>query len=158
MKAASLAEIKKELKYLDETILIEYCLRFGRFKKDNKELLTYLLFEASNESNFILSIKNEIDEEISNINTNHTYYIKKSLRKTLRNITKYIRYSGSKQTEVEILIHFCSAMKELSIKPERGTVLGNIYFRQIDKIKKAMKSLHDDLQADYEYELEQIID
>ena len=47
MKAASISEIKTELKGLPPAQLTELCLRLARFKKENKELLTYLLFEAN---------------------------------------------------------------------------------------------------------------
>ena len=39
-----------------------------------------------------------------------------------------------------------------------NTVLNNIYNRQIEAIKKAISSLHPDLQFDYEMELNKIMD
>ena len=57
MKAASLAQIKKELKLRSPQDIEELCLRLGRFKKENKELLTYLLFEADDEQGYIAHIK-----------------------------------------------------------------------------------------------------
>ena len=53
MKAATLNEIKQELTNLPSTRVLDLCLRLGRFKKENKELLTYLLFEAHNIPEFI---------------------------------------------------------------------------------------------------------
>jgi len=44
MKAASSKEIKSALIEQSPTQLTELCLRLARFKKENKELLTYLLF------------------------------------------------------------------------------------------------------------------
>ena len=44
MKAASIADLKKELVRLEHGELLDVCLRLARFKKDNKELLTYFLF------------------------------------------------------------------------------------------------------------------
>ncbi len=38
MKAASIAELKKELVRLDPGELLDACLSLARFKKDNKEL------------------------------------------------------------------------------------------------------------------------
>ena len=46
MKASTVSELKEELKHLPPAQLLELCLRLARFKKENKELLTYLLFEA----------------------------------------------------------------------------------------------------------------
>ncbi|MEQ9231029.1 MAG: hypothetical protein RIF46_10135, partial [Cyclobacteriaceae bacterium] len=121
-----------------------------------KELLTYLLFEMKDEGGYISSIKTLIDEAIADINITNLYYAKKGLRKVLRNVTKMIRYSGNKQTEVEVLLHFCQALKQSSIDIHRSVQISNLYDRQIKKIKKAMSHLHEDLQADYELELEQV--
>ena len=57
MKAASLSELKKELSSRPPQELLELCLRLTKFKKENKELLTYLLYEASNEPAFVKSVK-----------------------------------------------------------------------------------------------------
>jgi len=49
MDPASLAEIKKTLMLMDRGELLDACLRLARFKKDNKELLTYMLFLSKDE-------------------------------------------------------------------------------------------------------------
>ena len=59
MKAATITEIKKELKFKSSEELALLCLRLSRFKKENKELLTYLLFESEDEEAFIKGIKEE---------------------------------------------------------------------------------------------------
>ncbi len=156
MKAASLAEIKRALKDLDNDALAKLCLRLGRFKKDNKELLTYLLFEQQDEATYIMAIKEEIEEEFAQINDTNLYWAKKSIRKILKNLNKQIRFSGLKQTEVELLMHFCQAMNESKIPYQRSRVLDNLYNNQINKIKKAISKLHEDLQADYEYEMKRL--
>lgn len=156
MRAASLAEIKKELKDRDHDEILQICLRLGRFKKDNKELMTYLLFESGDENGYVDSIKREIDDVIAEFNMSHVYYIKKGLQKLLRTINKYIRYSGNKVSEIEILLHFCSSMKDPKLGIGQSTVLMNMYDRQVSKIEKAMSKLHEDLQADYQAELEQL--
>ena len=68
MKAATLNEIKQELTNLPSTRVLELCLRLGRFKKENKELLTYLLFEAHNIPEFIENIKIETALDLENEN------------------------------------------------------------------------------------------
>ena len=88
MKAVSVVTIKKELKHRSSEELTELCLRLSKFKKENKELLTYLLFESHDESGYIETVKAEIDEQFEGINTNSYFYIKKSVRKILRNIKK----------------------------------------------------------------------
>ena len=50
MKAVTITAIQQELKHLSQTDLIDICLQLSKFKKENKELVTYLLFESSNTS------------------------------------------------------------------------------------------------------------
>ncbi|MEP2772064.1 MAG: hypothetical protein ABJH05_07940 [Fulvivirga sp.] len=156
MKPASLPELRKELKTRDADEIMQICLRLARFKKDNKELLTYLLFDADNEAGYIEEIKYEIDDLMGEMNTSHIYYAKKSLRKIMRNLNKYIRYSGNKQTEVEILLYFAKAMRDSPVNLNRSSVLSNMYDRLIIKIEKALKSLHQDVQLDYKHELAEL--
>ncbi|MGB3342443.1 MAG: hypothetical protein WBA61_00890 [Aequorivita sp.] len=156
MKAASIKEIKTELNHRSTQELLELCLRLGKFKKENKELLTYLLFESSNEENFIQSIKANVDSDFEKINTKTFYFIKKSVRKILRDIKKFIRYSQNKETEVELLLYFCFKLKEFKPSIKQNTTLVNLYNRQIDYINKKVMALHDDLQYDYNLELKEL--
>lgn len=91
MRAATIQEIKQELAALKPAQVAELCLRLARFKKENKELLTYLLFEAHDEHEFTESVKEEITELFDSINKSHLYYAKKTLRKITRVINKYCR-------------------------------------------------------------------
>lgn len=156
MKSATVANIRKELKHKSNDELAELCLRLSRFKKENKELLTYLLFEADYEAGYIETIKAEIDEQFEQINTSSFFYIKKSVRKILRNTKKYIRYSLNKETEVELLLYFCQKLKAMTPSISRNTTLTNLYDRNIISIKKKVKNLHEDLQYDYNLELEDL--
>jgi hypothetical protein len=156
MKAATIHEIKEELNTLKTSQLTELCLRLCRFKKENKELLTYLLFEAHNEQDYTEGIKKEIDDLFGEINLSHLYFAKKTLRKIVRIINKYCRYSGVKQTEVELLIHFCSVLKDSGIPIQKNAVISNLYQSQVKKIKTVFATLHEDLQYDYRRELEEL--
>lgn len=153
MKAASVKEIKSELSHRSPNEVRELCMRLVKFKKENKELLTYLLYESSNEAGYIESVKNEIEQEFKEINTKSYFYIKKSVRKILRNTKKYIRYSKKKETEVELLMYFCRELKMMFHLTGKNTALENIYYRQIESIQKAISHLHEDLQFDYGIEL-----
>ncbi|MEI9810161.1 MAG: hypothetical protein WDO16_21105 [Bacteroidota bacterium] len=126
-------------------------------KRKIKELLTYLLFEAHDEQGYITGIKKEIDEEFEAINLSQLYFAKKSLRKIVRIINKYCRYSGSKQTEVELRIHFCIQLKESGIPIERNAVINNLYLSQLKKINSVLSTLHEDLQYDYRKEVDELI-
>lgn len=156
MKAASIKEIKTELSELSPEKLIELCLDLAKYKKENKELLTYLLFEAHDESTYIKDVKSEMDELFKEINKSNTYLAKKSIRKILRITNKHVKYSGNKQTEVELLLYFCKKVKKLNIPLYSNTALGNLYIRQVQKIRKSLASLHEDLQFDYLEEVNQL--
>ncbi|MGM1056001.1 MAG: hypothetical protein ACQEWG_08965 [Bacteroidota bacterium] len=156
MKAATVSQLKKELSYRSPEELLEICLRLSKFKKENKELLTYLLFEFADETGYIESVKNEIDLEFDAINTSSYYFIKKSIRKILRYIKKYSRYSQKKETEVELLIYFCSKLKTFKPSITRNTTLLNLYERQLALAEKIISTLHEDLQYDYRLELEKL--
>ncbi|MEO0506425.1 MAG: hypothetical protein AAF090_09745 [Bacteroidota bacterium] len=156
MKAATVAQLKKELQFRDTEELLELCLRLSKFKKENKELLTYLLFEAHNEEGYIQTVQEELDEMFSEINTNSYFYIKKSVRKILRTLRKYIRYSGKKETEVELLLYFCQKLQDFEPSIYRNTTLVNLYERQIASIQKKITLLHEDLQHDYSVLLEEL--
>lgn len=153
MKTATVKELKQELNSLSSNELITLCLRLSKFKKENKELLTYLLYEAENEDSYIENIKELIDEEFEAINTKSYFYIKKSVRKILRTTKKYIRYSLQKETEIELLLYFCEKMKDLTPSIHHNKVLENLYLRQLDFIQRRIPSLHEDLQYDYLEEL-----
>jgi hypothetical protein len=149
MKPVTISELKKELAGLSSRKMLEVCLRLAKYKKENKELLTYLLFESGDEQAYIDKIREEIDLQISGMNSSNLYYVKKTLRKTLRITNKYIRYSGNKQTEVDLLIYFCRKFRELNLPVHKSAALSNLYDRQVQKIRKAVKALHEDLQFDY---------
>ena len=157
MKAASLSEIKKELKTLEADKLLELCMRMAKFKKESKELLTYLLFESHNERAYIENVKNEIDELFNELPKGNLYYVKKSLRKILRVVNRQIKYSGIKQTEVELRIHYCSRIKKSPVRMDRSPVLFNLYQQQLKKINDALAALPEDLRYDYQRELAEIV-
>ncbi len=156
MKAATINEIKQELNALAPAKLLELCLRLAKYKKENKELLTYLLFEAHDEAAFIETVKQDMEEQFSAINHTNLYFAKKSLRKILRTTAKYIRHTGSKQAEVELLLHFCRTLSNSPIPIHKNTVLNNLYQFQLKKIAKVIDTLHEDLQYDYLKELEKL--
>lgn len=154
MKTATITELKKELKYYEKEDLMQLCLRLAKFKKDNKDLLTYLIFEANNEEQYIRSIQEWMLKQFEAINVKSFYYTKKSCRKILRDLRKYIRYSSKKATEVELLLFYCTQLKKIRPSIFKSVQLGNLYERQILNIQKAIAKLHEDLQFDYEEELD----
>lgn len=158
MKAVTIKQLKDELLHKSANELKELCLHLSRFKKENKELLTYLLFESYNEEGYIQSIKEQMDEQFLEINTKSFFYIRKSTRKILSLTKKYIRYSKNKETETELLLHFCKKLKAMKPSMNGSQQLRNVFDSQIKMIKKAIEKLHEDLQYDYQLELNQLLD
>jgi hypothetical protein len=156
MKAASIQELKQELSDTSPAKLKQLCLHLAKFKKENKELLTYLLFEAHDEASYIKEVKAGIDEGLTELPKATNYLNKKALRKILRIANKHIKYMGSKQAEASILIHFCKELKSSSIPFQKTTLLKNLYLQQIKKINAAISSLHEDLQYDFEQQLKDL--
>ena len=156
MTTANISELKKDLKHCTQDELVELCLGLAKFKKENKELLTYLLYESSDEEQYIANVREETSYMFTEINTTSYYLMKKTIRKIQRNVKKYIRYSKQKSTEVELLIHFCKELKQLRPSISNNLVLTNIFERQKAMIEKTVLSLHEDLQYDYLRELEEL--
>ncbi len=157
MKAATSADIKKELKSRDHSELIELCLRLARFKKENKELLSFLLFEENDLAAYINSVKEEMDEGFGQLNLNSIYFAKKSLRKLLRIANKYIRYTGNKEAEAEILLHYATSFKGLKLSWQKSAAMVNIYNGVMKKISAAIDTMHEDLQHDYRKAYERLV-
>jgi hypothetical protein len=148
MKASSVNEIKKELELRKNAELLSYCLRLAKFKKENKELLSFLLFESNDISTYIADVKNETIQMFSQINNANIYYIKKSLRKIVRYINKHVRFAASKQVEAELLIYFCNCIIIYAIPLDKSNLLFKMYKQQLKKIDEALSNLHPDLQYD----------
>ena len=98
----------------------------------------------------------EIDEQFSAINKTNLYFAKKSIRKILRATNKFIKYAGSKEAEVELLIYYCTCLRNSGITIRKSAALINLFNMQIKKINKVMVSLHEDLQYEYLKELEKL--
>ena len=158
MKAATISELKKELMEQPEKRLVELCIEIIKYKKENKELLTYLLFEANDRATFVLNIKKEINVLYDEINTDlNLYFIKKSIRKILRLVNKYSKYIGDKAIEIDLILYFLNCLRTSGIQYEKSKTLHNLYLSQIKKINSLIGDLHEDLQYDFRKELAELI-
>lgn len=157
MNVASLQEIKSEIQNLSAKELSEICIQLAKYKKDNKEYIGYLLFESQQRDTYIQQLKSEVDALFSEIEiSKNYYYTKKSLRKILRIINKYGKYIADKSVSADLLLYFCMKIKESNIPLKKSLALEKIYTGQIKKINVLIKTLHEDLQADYLTELANI--
>lgn len=156
MKPAGIADIKKELSVLPQQVIVDLCLRLAKYKKENKELLSFLLFDAYDPQEYIQKIKDEMDVQFSDINKTNIYFAGKGLRKTLRFTNKQIKYINSRKAEAELLVYFLYKLKNSGIAIHRSTALQYLQQAQVKKIRKAISTLHEDIQYDFEKELEEI--
>jgi hypothetical protein len=156
METSSIAAIKKELNQLHQKELVELCLRLSKFKKTNKELAHYILFESQDEDKYIQKAKDEISLRFAEMPTNSLFFTTKYIRKTLRIAKLYAQYSKLVQTEIELLLHFCKELKACSSYWIKYQAIENLYDRQLEKIQKDISKLHEDLQYDYTKMLEEL--
>ena len=63
-----------------------------------------------------------------------------------------------KETEVELLIHFCERMNTMQPPITRSQVLMNLYDRLVVKIRATILKLDEDLRYDYSVELKSRLD
>lgn len=152
MRSASIDDIKKELRELPPKKVLELLLRVIRFKKENKELLTYLLFESHNEQGYIQVLKADISEQFAVVSPAPPSLAKKQYRKILRSINRQIKYIGSKAAAVELLLHFASTLREqdTSLHPKLET----IFLQQLAKAEKLLPTVDADLQFDFQQQID----
>lgn len=159
MKAAGLSDIKKELEHLPAKELLDLCISLAKYKKENKEYLGFLLFEAHDKAQFMKEIKEEIDEYYEALKSQpNLYYVKKNLRKLLRIIGKYTKYVDDKALSAEMYIYFCMKLKRSGIPFHKSQMLLNLMEGQVKKIHTLITTLHPDLQNDFMLDLEKITD
>lgn len=155
MQSSSLQEQKKELQQLQNSDLMELCLRMVRYKKENKELLNYLLFHSHEPMAYVESIKIVLQPDFDAL-PKAPYYCTKSLRKILRIISRQAKYISLPEAEVELLVWFCTNYLEKVNFKTSNKALQNIFIRQRDKIGKLVAKMHEDLQFDYQQGIDKL--
>lgn len=156
MKPEKLSDLKKELSGLSTHELTEICLRMAKYKKENKELLSYLLFDADAPMKYAEQIKGFLLEDFKTMQK-HYYYSTKSMRKIIRLINRYAKYTGSKEVEIELALWFCiNFLKFADLKTSHKPMQG-LLTRQFEKVIKLIPKLHEDLQFDYRKEFDSLV-
>jgi len=153
VKIPSVHELRQELQHRPAEDLLEYCLRLARFKQENKELLAFLLFESGDLDGYLQKVKDEISLQFEEVNKTQLYFAKKNLRRILRLVNKQIRYTASKQVEVELVLHYCLLLTGSGIEIKKSPVIWNVLKTQIKKLEKSLSGLHEDLQHDYQKQM-----
>jgi hypothetical protein len=146
MYTAGVKEIRQELEAQSAKELINIIQRLARFKKENKELLTFLLFEAHDIDTHLAAVREELLASMLDIHPDRVYLAKKTIRKTLRIANKHVKLIGSKSAEAEIRLHVCRLLQQSSLPIDRNPVLLRIFQTQLRTARKAIAALHEDLQ------------
>lgn len=157
MKPESLTILKKELKKCSHEESQEIVLRLARAKKENKELLTYLLSYAEDAAEYGEDMQADLDLAFEDL-SQRPYFAAKSLRKMLRQVTKFKRFTKSDQYMVQLLLHFCEKTVEHFGPGLRHLPTQGIIFRTMLKIRKTLDKMHEDLQADFRPHFEDIVE
>lgn len=150
MQIPCLAQLKKELKYLQEQELIDLITDLSKFSRDNKSYLFFKLSEKDNPGLYLEMVQEELEMDFQTARGDHSYYAKKSAQKLRRKMNKLLKLSKVKTDQIEVLLFFCEKLREYGFMRHRNQVLDNIYQMQLGKAVKLISGLHEDLQFDYE--------
>lgn len=156
MEIPSLVDLKKDLSYLSEKELIGLITDLAKFSRDNKAFLYFKLHECDQPSLFVDSVKEELDEAFQTANTRQYHVAKKSAQGIRRKLNKSLKLSKNKSDQAELILYFCEMMKKYSYLSFRHPVIDNLYGSQLGKAKKLISTLHEDLQSDFEYRIEEL--
>lgn len=74
----------------------------------------------------------------------------------MRIANKHIRYTADKTAEADILLHYLTDFRGLSLNWQKSTALVNLYKAQLKKIATAIATMHEDLQFEYTRELNRL--
>lgn len=152
MKAPTLNQIKKELETIAPDRVMSILLRLIKSKTENKELVSYILFDEADLSTYISDLRYEVEVQMTNLLKSPPYIQKRGLRKVLNYITRHAKYTGTKEAEVELLLFFCQQMNTLGLMRHPSRLIENIYVSQLNKINKKLPLVHEELQVDYQRE------
>ncbi len=151
-----LSDLKKELSELSKPDLIKLCLRVAKLKRENKELLAYLIFDADDPLFYAQKLKPEL-VDIFTLPFQHPYYLTKSIRKSLRIVSKYYRFTSNKQGETELLLYLVEQFHEHWRAEFKYQALAKVIFRCLDKAQSNLKRIDEDYRADFEQPLQKLL-
>jgi hypothetical protein len=149
MRQYSINDIKQELSYKSSKELMSLVLKLAKYKKENKELAAYLLFQSDDVDHYIEQVKLYIKGEFDELLFDNNYKATKQVRKIIRIANKYIKYSGSDKVQVEVLLLVHDLIQPIAKKKQSYTPYTTILENQKNKIVKSISKLHEDLQHDY---------
>jgi hypothetical protein len=156
MEIPSLANLKKDLSYLPEKELITLITDLAKFSRENKAFLYFKLNERDQPNLFVDAVKEELDEAFLMANTRHYHVAKKAAQGIRRKLNKSLKLSKNKADQAELILYFCEQMKKYDYQSHHHPVIDNLFKVQIGKAQKLIASLHEDLQSDFFYRIEEL--
>lgn len=156
MEIPSLADIKKDLSYLSEKELVAMITDLAKFSRENKAFLYFKLNERDQPSLFVDSVKEELDEAFQTANTKNYHLAKKAAQTIRRKLNKSLKLNKNKADQTELILYFCEQMKKYEFQKHRHPVINNLFNVQLEKAKKLISTLHEDLQSDFSYRIEDL--
>lgn len=154
--AYSLQAIRKELQHLDHSQITALCLRLAKYKKENKELLSYLLFEADDETAYTENVKQEMEQLLRQL-PSRSFQAAKVLRKVLRLMNKHVKFMASKPAEVDLLVFYGHQYLQHVDRHTGYKPLRQLLIKPLEKAGKLLDGLHEDLQHDHRPAFEQLV-
>jgi membrane-anchored protein YejM (alkaline phosphatase superfamily) len=152
MNVLSLSEIRKNLKHLSDEELCVILTKLAKFKKVNKEYVSFLLLNESNEDLYVEEVKEHLLELLENLNQSSIQYAKKTLRKVLKILRQCAAFSEKDVTQLDLSIFFCHELNKLQRSIRNHSIVQGMYNREITRMDKVLKAMHEDLVSDYQIE------
>jgi hypothetical protein len=146
--ATKLGNLKQELQEQDRKNLMELCLQLARFRQENKELITFLLFHSHQPLTYADEYKIMIEEPFDKFLMN-PYYLAKGIRKSFRLIGRYAKITKSKEGECELYLHLARLFEERIQGRLVHKALIILLERALKKAFNLIVKMHEDYQMDY---------
>jgi len=144
-----LNDLKKDIQDLPHAEVSRLLLRLARLKTENKELLHYLLYFEHDAMAYAEEMKAEVLLPFTEAFVN-SWTLGKKLRKSLRLVAKYARFTGNRAGESELLLSLVELYLENYRFEFRQTALARIAVRCMKKVSDNFDRIHEDFRADYE--------
>lgn len=156
MEIPSLAQLKKDLAFLSEKELIVLITDLAKFSRDNKAFLYFKLNEQFQPNLFVDAVKEDLNDAFQTANARNYHLAKKSAQSIRRKLNKSLKLSKKKEDQAELILYFCEQMKTYEYHKHHHPVINNLFQVQLGKAKKLISTLHEDLQSDFSYRIEEL--
>lgn len=150
-----LSDIKKELSGLDKAELILLCIRMAKLKKENKEFLSFLISDSDDPQYYAEKLKPELDA-VWQEPFRSVWALNKSLRKSLRLISKYRRFTAHLRGELELMIYFQQGFFEHWKHGFNNRRFESMSDQNLRKIHKLLSQIDEEFRADYQPQIDDL--